>query len=337
MLVKYFEVTLKITSPMTFCSNVDVNIMTELRRLYEGKCYQGAFIMKVLEVPNRGPCNIITSNLKAHGSIDVHFKAHVVILGEWDILTGVEITSNSQIVHGRCKIEDDGYVAPISVIIDKAANAPIDSLKVGQIVSVRVIRFSHEPMCAEINAVGCLYVCESRQAVFDVVGKVDKTCKAEIAGVLACINIELEKRVDLQKIDTVAQNIVFIEQKINCTRTTKVLKKDSWQGEMQEGSNDINILQIAGRIVDSGEAVDFTGHWTRLPAINRTSPFVSKVSALDKVGAVAASPKLVILFFLKNILDSLVAVRQMAEIYKTPDIKKAHANIWLIMEAAQTK
>ena len=39
--------------------------------------------------------------------------------------------------------------------------------------------------------------------------------------------------------------------------------------------------------------------------------------------------------FLKNILDFLVAVREMAELYVSRDMLNAHRGIWTVMSAAQ--
>jgi hypothetical protein len=98
------------------------------------------------------------------------------------------------------------------------------------------------------------------------------------------------------------------------------------------------VLDIVRRVV-GGERVPVAGVWSRSLALYRSSPLVAVVREGGAVpGAwtvVDGAPRAVFAEFLKNILDFLVATRELALVYNSRKLIEDHTSLWRTMRTAQ--
>jgi hypothetical protein len=88
----------------------------------------------------------------------------------------------------------------------------------------------------------------------------------------------------------------------------------------------------------AGENVPVAGVWSRSLALYRSSPLVGVARGAPPAAwtTVDGTPRAVFAEFLKNILDFLVATRELIEVYNTRELlDNKHHNLWGVMRAAQ--
>ena len=67
-----------ISVPKSRFGDVDNFIMEYIKESYEGKCVNGYFVQKIIDVPVRGHLSIDNSDLKANGVVSAQFQYHAV-------------------------------------------------------------------------------------------------------------------------------------------------------------------------------------------------------------------------------------------------------------------
>lgn len=374
---KLIDGTINITNPINFCADKDRHLLAIVKNTYSGRCYKGAFIESIKEVlSDSGSCHIVRTNGSGHGYIDVRFIADVHVFNRWDILTGVKVISNQQMIVGEFisqdAIQDASQDASQDAIQDASQDAGQDAgqdankskavvsiiaskasegLAVGQKIAVRIVLSLHSPMQPLASVVGTLLVCDQKAPVYKLRGMLDQTSLAELTPMMSAILSELKLRDEIIK--TRKADLWFFEillyaytgpaelkdQKINAWD-----KGPSWQGPgyLHASGSDtaitmMSILDIVRR-VSEGTNVSVTGFWSRSLSIYRSSPLVAMASSdVHEQKAEDGIPRAVFAEFLKNILDFLVATRELISVYNTKALIDSHFNIWTIMRAAQRR
>lgn len=325
ILDKVFDVTLNITNPINFCTNKKQYIVTELNNIYTNKCYMGSYIIDILEILQSSSCRLVNTNSSGNGIIDVRFLAKVFILNSWDILIGVEIEKNQSLIIGKYKKSN--------LIIDvtfKPTNIQANSLTIGQLTPVRVIKAIHKPKESKIAVAAVLLTCDRKQINYRVKGEIAKSAIPEILLLFDKIKEELKLRSSMPK-----DKIIFFESLLysykNIPKDTKRINFDSlpWEGPLSNSSSEnkemINLYDTL--------SMDLTGFWTRPLDLCRSSPLIQLLQ--DKPSEyVLTAPHLMIIEFAKNILTFLMAIREFVEVYTTEKIQ-SHENIWNMMRHVQ--
>lgn len=323
ILEKVFEVTLNITNPINFCTNKKQHILTELNNIYVNKCYMGSYIIDIIDVLQSSSCRIVNTNSTGNGIIDVKFLANVFILNSWDILIGVEVEKNQSLIVGK-------YKKP-NLTIDvtfKPTNIQSNSLTVGQLVPVRVVKAIHKPKESKIAVAAVLLTCDRKAVAFRVKGEIAKSAIPEIQMLFDNITEELEHRKSIKK-----ETIMFFESLVysfrNMSKTMEKVPfgKVDWEGP-KHNVNGTTIVNLFDTLT-----MDLTGFWTRPLGICRSSPLLT-MSQEKPVEYILTAPHLMIIEFAKNILTFLIAIREFSEVY-TPDRITSHENIWNMMRYSQ--
>jgi hypothetical protein len=241
-----------------------------------------------------------------------------------------------------------------------ALTKSIESLSLGQKVPIRIIDANHQPKQEEATIFGSLLVCDKEAPIYKLNGTLNASAKSDLTPFLDAIREELQARAG---IDTDKLN--FFEKKLysynlnssnNLTNSSKSKeyttisseKFPEWKGPegIKNNNEIINLLDFITKAIKSGTSV--TGYWSHSLNIYRSSPMimfalsdraVGNTLSDRAVGNVIEESNITSVFirFLKNMLDFLMAVRQMTEIYDTEQEIKAHANIWAAMEMVQIK
>ena len=90
--------------------------------------------------------------------------------------------------------------------------------------------------------------------------------------------------------------------------------------------------------ISTKTGLSVTGYWSRSLTIYRSSPMIKfSETIISELGEIIeeASVTSVFIRFLKNMLDFLMAIRQMNDLYDSDEMIKSHKNIWDAMRAVQ--
>jgi DNA-directed RNA polymerase subunit E'/Rpb7 len=356
---KVYETTVNVTNPINFCADMDAHLMAELRSQYNGRCFKGAFIVRVDEILRRSGCNVVTADTSGDGYIDVQFRAIVVVFSRWDILVGVTILTCQQFVNGLYTRETEaGTVRAAVNILSTRATA---SLAVGNRVAVRISKVSHNPRADLVNIAGVVFACETASPTYSLHDSLGASARPQLAVLVSAIEHELKRRADICSSSIAKTKLWFFESLLNTYPLPEDRKVDStvigidgkviWSGppDVQPCADARNVLDIARRVVQ-GETVNVTGIWCRPLGLYRSSPLAAVALVDDKSSAgestadiesksssyIESKASIVITEFLKTTHDFLVATRQMTEVYATQEMIDKHRALWGAMRAQQS-
>jgi hypothetical protein len=372
---KVIDATVNVRNVINFCSDLDRHLMTELRDIYEGRCFKGAFVARVKRVLQSSACRVSSTSSSGEGHVDVQFLAEVAVFSRWDILVGIRVVSHQQLVVGDYEAparlpgprgpgplgEDPGARARAGVGVPAEARGAravvtflpskaVETLAVGQRVSARVVLAQHPPLQAQVAVIGTLLVCDKAAPVYRLQGELGPSARTELLPLLEAAELELGARAALAR--GRRADLWFFELLLCAYRPSGAAPDGGsqeipagaglvWSGPAallpaEEGVDLQNVLDLVRRAV-RGPAVPIAGYWSRPLALYRSSPLAA-LAAEPPPGwqaAVDGTPRAVFVEFLKNILDFLVATREMAALYDTPELIEGHRNLWAAMRSEQ--
>jgi len=191
--VSTFDVTIDVADPIDFCSDARKNALHKVRETYQGRCYMGKYIVRVLRVERCSKCRLVTVGDLGDGVVDVTFAALWSRWSPGDALPLVELVSVNEIVVGRAAFDLTDVAAagqpegdfslvgaePVAVsLLD-----PSELLAVGQRVPVRVADVTYEPM-GQPCATATLLTCRKRATVWRV-ARAERGCSRGLVAALA--------------------------------------------------------------------------------------------------------------------------------------------------------
>lgn len=359
---KIYEVTVDVPNPINFCADPGRHLMAALRDKYVGRCFKGAFIARVIEIRRNSRCSLVTTNASGEGRVDVEFLAEVAVFSRWDILVGVKVVAVQPTPIGVYEAAEPGdsagagagagRVPPTAVVTIRLPDS--GALAVDQRVAVRVVLAAHPSMQPQVMAVGALLVCDQAAPVYRLrAGGLDASARAELAPLLQRAEEELGRRALL--VEARPGDVWFFEALLCSYRLPAegggLQRVEAWDGGPawegppapsaadSAGVEAVSVLDVARRVL-RGEAVSFAGVWSRPLALYRSSPLACRVPPGAQVPASWAppaegAPRAVLAEFLKNIIDFLVAVREMVGVYGDREAVERHRSLWAVMRAAQ--
>jgi len=347
---KDFDTTVSIAAPINFAADKERHLLLQLRKTYEGRCWKGAYIRKVLGIVSAGAINIERTNTSGRGSVDVRFKAEVTVFSAWDILVGA-VRSPAFKDMLICDYSAKGVKAVLTLTVSKETEA----IGLGQKFPARVIIADHAPMRENINVVATLLVCDKKALAFRVSGSLDATARDELAPLVGQIEEELALRPALdQEVLWAHERLLYAYQSNAKDDAKDDTKVEAWKGgalwkgpgtviatELSDGAEAVSVVELARRAIN-GEIVDVNGIWSRSLDLYRSSPLARRAPILGPIPAgwetpAEVPPRALFAMLLKNILDFLVCVREMAKLFGHPDADKSSSNLWAVMRAAQRR
>ena len=235
--IKTFEHTINVKSPCTFISNKRVNIFNELATRYVNKCWQGFYILKILDLVDISSCRSINSNPQAICIINVRFKALVLFYNPGDIISNITICiSEGQV----CGIGDN-----INIAFSKSSNNKL--LVDGQLVPIRLGgKIHNKPLTERINALGSILLPTVETPIYKLEGVLDLTTE-KYNKIFKNYIDEINKQED----DLDKKESQFFIKLLNTYDTIPAKNKN-------EGINIITLLKEA-----QDKPVTVTGYWTK--------------------------------------------------------------------------
>lgn len=351
LLEKVIDATVNVRNPIDFCADKPRHLLADLRNTYVGRCFKGAYIVRIESILRSSACHLSTTNTSGEGYIDVQFLAKVIVFSRWDILVGVEVASHQQLLIGTYKATAGPSIAKAEAVVTVLASKLVEPIAVGQRIPVRVLMAEHQPMQTQAALIGTLLTCDQLAPVYRLQGDLDPSARADFASLLAEIEIELGARAELVR--TRKADLWFFELLLYSYRADSPPATDqsvpSWAGAPDwegpehlvpaeiPGAKSMNILEMAHQVIQ-GETIQMTGLWVRPTTLYRSSPLAIMATELppEWMSAVTSgTPRAVFVLFLKNILDFLVATREMAELYNTRQLMDSHYSLWAAMRSVQ--
>ena len=331
--------SLNIRNVMNFMANKKKHVYNELEKIFVSKCYAGGFIISIVEINEISDCNIVKTNNSGEGIINVKFTVEIIVFPHNGIIVGAEIIHNQSMILAIYKYNTIKAIVSIPPstrhLTSTALTKSIESLAIGQKIPLRIIDANHQPMKEEATIFGTLLVCDKVATIYKLNGTLNASIKVDLIPYLDAIKGELE----IRKTMFSDKNINFFEKHLysylnesNISNSINSKNYPEWVGpSMIESSNLINLLDFIDK-----ENNSVTGYWSQSLNIYRSSPLI-QFTMVEPTSSFIEEESIgsVFIQFLKNMLDFLMAIRQMAELYNSPEMIKAHENIWGAMKAVQ--
>jgi hypothetical protein len=340
-----YAATVDVRDPVDVCAHADAHIMQFLTRRFTGRNWGGGQIVRVLGIVRRSDCCIKETDLSAEGYFEVEFRALVMVLGQWDIVTGVKIVRLGQLIVGRSQTEG-------TVIVNLAATPEAETVRIDQTVAVRIRLVKFAPDQAQATALGLLLTCDRAAPAYAVDADLSREDARDLDPLVAQIQDLLAARAALM--ETRQSDVLFFETILysyacrthgSSTQTIASPGAPDWKGPgwaptpPADGVEVVNLLALHAEAVQKGLARTRGLVWCRDLIFYRSSPLAAaapqgSVPARWSWGA-AASPRTAFAEMLKTVYSFLKAINEMVAVYNTAEMVEAHSNIWLIMRSAQ--
>jgi hypothetical protein len=253
------------------------------------------------------------------------------------LISNVKITLIGDFISGEIVHKYDNILEPISIATiiiqdnDKRINSS-EVLKIGDIISIRVITSQYPPMKNKITIIGEVLLCEEHELTFNVQNNITEEHSLEINDIKIKIDKELLhrktiKKEALDKILTFDRLLHSYSSKPSDPRT----EISEWVGyEVEMDKNIIDILSI------DENKYDFTGIWTKSNDLYLSSPLIKKCETDIDEHTITIASGIFIVMVLETMLSYLIITREMSIIYDDKLFEK-HKLIWRMMENLQIK
>lgn len=356
-----FDSTVHVKNVISLCTSKAQNVTILLRNAYEGKNYKGAHVVRITGLNRVSSCRITASNNSAEGDIDVNFQADVAVVAAWDIVPGVVVARNDQVIVGATEVErgaTDLSAAAVAVSITPSPDT--QSLRVGQRVAVRVLKAEHSYMQRMVAVLGTMLTCVQKAPTFRLRGALTAEAAAGLLPMVEAVGRELDARRRLA--EERQSDISFFEMLLYSYSSPPKVARDAmadtavavdglaaWAGPptyvpVAAPAAEVNLLDLV-RKAAAGEATRVDGLWARPLGLYRSSPLAAWSRA---AGAKSAAPRpdgweaptdedtaVAFQTFLSEMLNFLYAIRSTVAAFSSRPMIEDHMNVWAAMRKAQ--
>jgi hypothetical protein len=220
-------------------------------------------------------------------------------------------------------------------------------------VPVRIAKAEHAPRSQAVMT-AVLLTCDTAAPVYRLRGSLDPATAAEMMPMVKRIENELSAREALLHAGHSA-SVAFFEALLYAYRRPKAAGKPdlaqapvtAWAGVEWRGPEPLgapaagytfrSIPEIV-RTAAAGTAVLVAGTWSRPLCVYRSSPlvaFAERGAADTEDAPIDEPPRVVFAQYLKDMLDFLIAIRELATDHASPETNEKYAGLWGAMRAAQ--
>lgn len=95
-IIKLIETSVDVSNPIRIFASPEANLIEILSRQYQGKCYKGCFINRIISIKKRSFCEVSRFTSPNIGTIHLIFEAEVTVLYTGEILNGCRIVSRDE-------------------------------------------------------------------------------------------------------------------------------------------------------------------------------------------------------------------------------------------------
>lgn len=312
LITKIITAGVDIQNPINVYSDADNNLMNILRDKYVGICYSGCYILDVLEIIERSDCYINQDGAPTFATLSVRFKVSAINYFTGEIINGCTILN-----------KDDKTIicSTDNSSIMMSTNPVLESLTVGQKISV-VVGTSKYNLNAKKITVNAVPLAPVKMAAIYKIDTIDDSLRPYFADLLDKIKEEESRAEQVQK-----KSWEFFASMMYAYKEPQ---------PAPAGAIELNIKDLAeGKPLAKG-----IRYLVRDPRLNPSAPFVHGYSDPVKLPQgvkirTGYPVKDVIASLLLDYYNYLRSVREMSEIYNTPELLEKHKNLWLIYRKAK--
>jgi hypothetical protein len=307
LVYKTIEVSLDIEDPISTYANANTNILRKLQAKYEGRCYAGCFIMKVLNIVKRSECIIMQNTESCDGSINVMFRAQVI-----QLLPG-EVLHNNKII--KKELERKLLVATNNICsLNINTEGIYDSVAPGQKVPAVIVQSLCTVGSDHVTAYANPYVPTAAFTAYNFNGvKVEKKHLETLKEIKSLIDDAVEKFEELLPADVEFFSNLIYPFKTKKTITDKVILLD----DIKEGVT-LNVLARPS-------SMDLNKKQAYFIDPTKYTCDVKNVDAGEGIHALYT-----------EFYQRIELIIGFVETYKTKDDKESHINLWKIFNNIKT-
>ncbi|MHB2027934.1 MAG: RPB7/RPC8 family DNA-directed RNA polymerase subunit [Acidimicrobiales bacterium] len=283
---------------IAFCKNLEENVLILLNKKFINKCFKSCLIIKILDVMDISECRIIQSIGGNKCSINVRFKCEGIVYGINEVINGCNVIeiSKQNIIIASTQYAD--------IIVD--ADVMLSSITVGQKISVMVGMVRYYVETHKISVSAKLHVLPTDNIIYEITEE-KKPDTSKI--------YELDKKIRNIKEIIAAPNVkttyAFFDNLLYPFSKRTELKK--------KNAIDINNLDELFKIKSKYVFIDQHDITKVIPADNA-----------DNAACLNFSLENCILAILQNYYEHILNIKEMMDIYNTPEILTSHKNLWQI-------
>lgn len=337
--VREFGATLDVHDVKTYSADPDRVGVDMLRRNYEGRCFRGVFVVRIVGIVERAACRyIFTNRLTMVGSVDLVFSAVVVEAATGDLVANARIAdTGAKLLIGQTSADPNGAGSAGAgfTVQFRPVFGVESSIRVGQLVPAWLEVAYCGPGQSQIAGIGVLLVCDRKERGFRLEGALSEKDVEGLAPLAAQLRAALEDRA--VAIREHPERVDFFDRLLYTFRDAPAQNesKSAWSGPGTfpgpEGASVEDLLKTVARPGDVG------GVWCRGLSLHRSSPLVHRARGKTApwTDVVDASPFAAFAFFLRQAHNYARVVSQLARTFSDPELFESHQNIWQIMQKFQ--
>jgi len=338
--------TLNVRDPINFCADKQTHILSELKKIYVGRCYQDCYILSIEEILKSSSCRDQQTNNTGRGYIEVMFRARVTKSTKWDILVGVRLLYRKQALIGevtKCgQVNEQKRFTPAVVTLIETQE--VATLQVGQIIAVRVYRVTHPPAQHSPAVLATLLTCERAAPTYKVQKQITQKQAEPLLPILNNLEELLVARQALIDGTTYGRDRIWFFERLLYTfpigqssETQTSASLNGWSGPKgRDSPNGVELISIIDFIRDilSGKKKNVIGHWGRPLELYRSSPIIA-FSPEHSQESITVDPLILFQGFLRNIIQFVGAIQDLALVFQKDELLASHENVWAAMRQAQ--
>jgi hypothetical protein len=249
--------------------NIHQAIVNKLKAKYEGKCWDNAYIVEIVEILRKSSIKMARDRLEGQGDANVQFKVNAINYPEGDVLVGCRIDSIKR--HNLIICE---YENAVVVIGDDFFISP----KNNQLITVQIETASYLTNKDEVMVYAKPYAVKMVSVIYKVlaVSSFTDDMKKMLRVSLDRVNsartiVEAAKKADIKFFTDImypyTENVDTVIGKIGSTGLKLV--------DMEKLANEIISGKVKGMSGSYGDSLIYMKH----PAINMTTPKIYELTS----------------------------------------------------------
>lgn len=302
IITKIITYAIDVYDYMSFFTDAEANVRHVLEHRLRGRCYQGCFITDILRIPDIGDCIITQDGAPKYGTLSVSFEVRAVVYTPGEIITGCKVLSRDPTGALVCETK----TAKIMVFNSASLAAVITP---GQLISVTVVS-AQQTLGASATAILAHPMMPSRHPTIFSIGQITPEIRATIAPALELAVAEDAKAQRENAVWKMFDDLLYAWVAAPATPTGAV------------------VTTLKDLCAEDNPAPLWVSRDNRLrctePTLYKyaTKPDVDVRDDLDTASA--------LIVLINDWTAHLRTIREMTEVYSTPELISSHKNLWRI-------
>jgi hypothetical protein len=322
-----FTVTIDTVDPIGYAKDSVGNALLQVRDVYEGKCFQGKFIHSILGICRTSRCRINRVGCEVgSGTVEVKFRALCSRYHPGDAVAGMQVVCGQPLTGDAVGPRSAVEPAVLTIINPNATFA------VGQVLPVRIIRVSYDPLSDKPSAATELLTCRLEETIWEVAAPQQALTEEVIAKIYQQVAEAIEDRQAIQKTKGDQQVRVLFA---GLLATYQGQKEKPLPPTLKPFE-----LETFAAFMAWVKKLKPETRWTR----SLTKPFdwVGVCEATDKFESeqyrvVRAGADEIISAVLCAVLNSVQVLNDFPRVFPSDRVIQSHMNVWMLMRKAQLR